>query len=215
MSLYYKKSIKIRLNIIIFLIIFFNLIFSQNYPNWRDLTKEYETLLSKDPKNLEILFKLLVIYSAQGRLDRAYDIFKKINSIDPNFLNKKAEEIVEKSNDPFSLYQIAFASYFGNKKDKALTYFQKLYEIFPKDGWIISFLAYLYYEREDIKETERLINEGLKINNENELLHAIKCVVYYKKGNYILALKEYFTTLGIIQKKGYREIWELLKSLVY
>ena len=68
MSLYYKKSIKIRLNIIIFLIIFFNLIFSQNYPNWRDLTKEYETLLSKDPKNLEILFKLLVIYSAQGRL---------------------------------------------------------------------------------------------------------------------------------------------------
>jgi Tfp pilus assembly protein PilF len=96
-----------------------------------------------------------------------------------------------------------------------LIYFQKLYEIFPKDDWIISFLAYLYYEKENIKETERLINEGLQINNENELLHAIKCVVYYKKGNYILALKEYFTTLSIIQKKGYREIWELLKGLVY
>jgi len=215
MVLYNKNSAKIILRIIIFLIIFFNLIFSQNYPNWKELTKEFETFLSKDPKNLEVLFKLLVIYSAQGRLDKAYEIFKKVNSIDPNFLNKKAEGIIEKNNDPFSLYQIAFASYFGNKKDKALIYFQKLYEIFPKDDWIISFLAYLYYEKENIKETERLINEGLQINNENELLHAIKCVVYYKKGNYILALKEYFTTLSIIQKKGYREIWELLKGLVY
>ena len=183
--------------------------------NWQALAREYEALLSKDPKNLEILFKLLVIYSAQGRLDKALETYKKIELIDPKFLSKKAEENIEKDNDPFSLYQLAFASYFGNKREKALIYFQKLYEKFPKDDWVTAFLAYLYYEKENMKETERLIEEGLEINKDNEVLHALKCAVYYKKGNYILALKEYFITLQIVQKKGYKEIWELLRGLVY
>jgi hypothetical protein len=71
MVLYNKNSAKIILRIIIFLIIFFNLIFSQNYPNWKELTKEYETFLSKDPKNLEVHFKHLVFYSSQGILEKA------------------------------------------------------------------------------------------------------------------------------------------------
>lgn len=208
-----KKLQSLYWIILIFSLVLFTLIFSYN--NWEGLEKEYEYLLLKDPKNLEILFKLLVIYSAQGKLNKAFESYKKIESIDSKFLSKKAEETIEKSDDPFSLYQLAFASYFGNRKDKALTYFQKLYEKYPKDDWIISFLAYLYYEKENIKETEKLIEEGLKINKDNEMLHALKCVLYYKKGNYILALKEYFITLNILQRKGYKEIWELLRSLVY
>lgn len=197
--------------ILIFSLIFFLIGFSTN---WKELEKEYEILLSKDPKNLEILFKLLVIYSAQGKLNKAFETYKKIETIDPNFLKKKAEEDIQENDDSFSLYQLAFASYFGNKKDKALIYFQKLYGRYPKDDWIISFLAYLYYEKENIKEAEKLIEEGLKINRDNEMLHALKCVVYYRKGNYILALREYFITLNILQKKGYKEIWEFLRSLV-
>ncbi|MGB9856593.1 MAG: tetratricopeptide repeat protein [Dictyoglomaceae bacterium] len=200
--------------ILVFSLILFTLTFPSSY-NWQALAREYEALLSKDPKNLEILFKLLVIYSAQGRLDKALETYKKIELIDPKFLSKKAEENIEKDNDPFSLYQLAFASYFGNKREKALIYFQKLYEKFPKDDWVTAFLAYLYYEKENMKETERLIEEGLEINKDNEVLHALKCAVYYKKGNYILALKEYFITLQIVQKKGYKEIWELLRGLVY
>lgn len=197
--------------ILIFSLIFFLIGFSSN---WKGLEKEYEILLSKDPKNLEILFKLLVIYSAQGKLNKAFETYKNIETIDPNFLKKKAEENIQENDDSFSLYQLAFASYFGNKKDKALIYFQKLYGRYPKDDWIISFLAYLYYEKENIKEAEKLIEEGLKINGDNEMLHALKCVVYYRKGNYILALREYFITLNILQKKGYKEIWEFLRSLV-
>ncbi|MCX7845380.1 MAG: tetratricopeptide repeat protein [Dictyoglomaceae bacterium] len=207
-----KKLLILFWIILIFSLVIFTIIFSYN---WKEIEQEYEYLLIKDPKNLEILFKLLVIYSAQGKLDKAFEIYKKINLIDPKFLSKKADEIVEKNNDPFSLYQIAFASYFSNNKDKALIYFQRLYEKYPRDDWIISFLAYLYYEKENIKETERLVEEGLKINNDNEMLHALKCVLYYKKGNYILALREYFITLNILQRKGYKEIWELLRSLVY
>ncbi len=198
--------------ILIFSLIFFLIGFSSN---WKELEKEYEILLSKESENLEILFKLLVIYSAQGKLNKAFETYKKIETIDPSFLKKKAEENIEENNDFFSLYQLAFASYFGNKKDKALIYFQKLYGRYPKDDWIISFLAYLYYEKENIKEAEKLIEEGLKINRDNEMLHALKCVVYFRKGNYILALREYFITLNILQKKGYKEIWEFLRSLVY
>ncbi len=206
-----KKLRNLSWIILIFSLILLTIVFSSN---WRDLEKEYEILLSKDPKNLEILFKLLVVYSAQGKLDKAFETYKKIEMIDSNFLGKKAEENIEKNNDSFALYQLAFASYFSNKKDKALIYFRKLYERYPMDDWVISFLAYLYYERGDIKETEKLIEEGLKIERDNEMLHALKCVVYYKKGNYILALKEYFITLNILQKKGYKEIWEFLRSLV-
>ncbi|MEN2984068.1 MAG: tetratricopeptide repeat protein [Dictyoglomaceae bacterium] len=197
--------------ILIFSLILLTLSFSYN---WNTLEKEYENLLLKDSKNLEILFKLLVVYSAQGKLDKAFEFYKKINEIDPRFLSKKAEEINEKNDDSFSLYQLAFASYFGNRRDKALIYFQRLYERYPKDDWIISFLAYLYFEKENIKEAEVLIEEGLKINKDNEMLHALRCVIYYKKGNYLLALREYFITLSILQKKGYKEIWELLRGLV-
>lgn len=206
-----KKKLTILL---IFLLLYLSLTFSFCY-DWQVLTKDYEFLLSKNPKDLEILFNLLVLYSAQGKLDKAFDIYKRIENIDPKFLSRKADEIKERENDPFSLYQLAFASYFGNRKDKALIYFQRLYERFPKDDWVISFLAYLYYEKENIKETEKLIEEGLQINKDNEMLHALKCAVYYKKGNYISALKEYFITLSILQKKGYKEIWDILRGLVY
>lgn len=198
-----------------FKILIFNLILtfvSFSY-DWKSLSQNYENLLIKDPNNLDLLFDLFVIYMAEGRLDKAYDIYKKIEKLEPNLFYKKAKEIKEEN--IFSYYQLAFANYFSGNKEKALLYFNKIYNVNPQDDWVIAYLAYLHYEMGNIKSSESLVEEGIKINSNNEALHALKCAIYYRKGNYLLALKEYFITLSILQKKGYSELWQLLRGLAH
>jgi len=175
------------------------------------LKEEYEKELKKNPNNPEILFNLLVVYGADGNLEKVFEIYKSLEKKFPNYI--KSLKVEENLNDPFSMYKSAFINCFTGKNNLAIYYFEKLYDLYPNDDWIIAYLAYLYYLDENIGEVEQLVNKGLKINNNNEALHALFCALNLKKGRYFSALKEYFITMNILQKKGYKTLWKILRGL--
>ncbi|MGB9810271.1 MAG: tetratricopeptide repeat protein [Dictyoglomus turgidum] len=167
------------------------------------LVEYYELKHRENPKDPDNIFNLLVLYGALGNLGKFYDYYNLLNKIDPNYLKEKAKENVkENTNNVFDLYKTAFSYYFLGEIEKSIYYFHKLNSLKPNDDWVISYLAYLYYLKEDYSKVESLINRGFEINEDNEALHALRCALYLKKGNYFLALKEYFITMNYCSEKG-------------
>ncbi|MFN3698699.1 MAG: tetratricopeptide repeat protein [Dictyoglomus sp.] len=178
------------------------------------LKQEYEIRYYKNPNDPEILFNLMVLYGALGDLENLYKCYKALERVNPNYLKDKAKEnIQERDSTLLSLYKTAFSYYFLGEIDKAILYFEKIYSLKPRDDWVIAYLAYLYYLKDELEKTENLINIGLKVNKDNEAFHALLCALYLRKGRYFSALKEYFITMDIVQRKGYKNIWEILKGL--
>lgn len=201
-----------RLFVIVFS--FFILISLAGGQDFNLLIKEYEAKYNKDPRDSDTVFNLLVLYGAIGNLEKLYEYYNILNKIDPNYLRENTRSnLKNNSEDIFNLYKIAFSYYFLGEVDKAIYYFNKLSLLRPKDDWIMGYLAYLHYLKGNYNEVEALVNKGLEINKDNEALHALRCALYLKKGNYLLALKEYFITMNIVQKKGYKNIWEILRGL--
>lgn len=199
--------------LIILLALFFILI-STEAQDLNLLRKEYEIRYYKNPNDLDIIFELMVLCGALGDLESLYNYYKILEKKDPNYLKRGIDKnIKEEKSDLLSLYKKAFSYYFLEDIDKAIYYFEKIYLLRPKDDWVIAYLAYLYYLKDNIGKVENLVNLGLQLNKDNEALHALLCALYLRKGRYFSALREYFITMEIVQRKGYKNIWEILKGL--
>lgn len=199
--------------LIIPLVLFFILI-STEAQDLNLLRKEYEIKYYKNPNDLDLLFELMVLCGALGDLESLYNYYKLLEKKDPGYLKRGAERNTKEDNlDLLSLYKKAFSYYFLEDVDKAIYYFEKIYLLRSKDDWVIAYLAYLYYLKDNLAKVETLVNVGLQLNKDNEALHALLCALYLRKGRYFSALKEYFITMDIVQRKGYKNIWEILKGL--
>lgn len=206
-----RKALKILFLSIIFFIFLINLLLSSD--DLKYLKTQFEQQIKKDPKNSESIFNLMVVYGALGDLENLYKTYNLLVATDPNFLKNLKKDIKEENSGIFNLYKLAFLYYFLEDYDKSIFYFERLYDLKPDDDWVIAYLAYLYYLKDNLKKTKELIDKGLKLNKDNEFFHALLCALYLRENRYFSALKEYFTTLSIVQRKGYKNIFEILKNL--
>lgn len=196
---------------IIFLVFF--IILSLSSDDLKYLKTQFEQQLKKEPQNSKVLFNLMVVYGALGDLENLYNTYNLLIATDPNFLKNLKKDIKEEDSSIFNLYKLAFLYYFLEDYDKSIFYFERLYDLKPNDDWVIAFLAYLYYLKDNLNKTKELIDKGLKLNKDNEVFHALLCALYLRENRYFSALKEYFMTLSIVQRKGYKNIFGILKNL--
>lgn len=201
-------------NLVLFLLTLVFILVTTKGEDLSLLRKDLEVKYNKNPNDLDSLFELMVLCGALGDLESLYNYYRILERKDPYYLKRGiVKNFKEENSDLLSLYKKAFSYYFLENVDEAIYYFEKIYLLRPKDDWVIAYLAYLYYLKNDLAKVENFINTGLQLNKDNEALHALLCAVYLKKGRYFSALKEYFITMDIVQRKGYKNIWEILKGL--
>ena len=131
--------------------------------DWQKVFNLVNQVVEQDPKNIKALTKLGSIYLASNKLDKAIEISKKLDAINPNLsqiLSYKAT-IALRSGDAKKALELANAAL---TKDKTNT------------EAIVVLAAERIAEKDDKKSIEYL-DEGLKVDPKNVGLHLMKISV--------------------------------------
>jgi Flp pilus assembly protein TadD len=108
---------------------------------YRTAEKQYETVLTKDPKNLDALSNLGVVYFRTGKIRSAESTLKKALAIAPN--------------DDFVLTTLGIVHYSQSKFDDALKELRKAIELNPNSATAHNYLGITASQKGRQQEAER------------------------------------------------------------
>ncbi|NTV28693.1 MAG: tetratricopeptide repeat protein [Candidatus Omnitrophica bacterium] len=140
---------------------------------------EYETILKHfsdtEPKNIQLLLYLGQLYYAQGKLDKAFDLFERVYKADPRNV-----EVA---------YLIGNFYLEKNRRADAVKAFKACIEADPFQAGCLNALGYIYAESGDnLDEAQKLIKRALEIDPKNPAYLDSLGWTYYQKGQYEDAL---------------------------
>ena len=130
--------------------------------NYRKAEKQYQTVLAKDPKNLDALSNLGVVYFRTGKLRSAESTLKKALAIAPN--------------DDFVLTTLGIVHYRQSRFDDALKELRKAIELNPNSATAHNYLGITASQ------------EGRQQEAEKEMLQAIAQDPNYADAHFNLAV---------------------------
>jgi Flp pilus assembly protein TadD len=108
---------------------------------YRTAEKQYQTVLAQDPKNLDVLSNLGVVYFRTGKIRSAESMLKKALAIAPN--------------DDFLLTTLGIVHYRQSKFDEALKELRKAIEINPNSATAHNYLGITASQRGRQQEAEK------------------------------------------------------------
>ena len=108
---------------------------------YRTAEKQYQTILAKDPKNLDVLSNLGVVYFRTGKIRSAESTLKKALAIAPN--------------DDFVLTTLGIVHYRQSKFDEALKELRKAIEINPNSATAHNYLGITASQKGRQQEAEK------------------------------------------------------------
>jgi Flp pilus assembly protein TadD len=109
--------------------------------NYRTAEKQYQTVLEKDPKNLDALSNLGVVYFRTGKIRSAESTLKKAKAIAPN--------------DDFVLTTLGIVHYRQSKFDEALKELRKAIELNPNSAIAHNYLGITASQKGRQQEAEK------------------------------------------------------------
>lgn len=154
------------------------------------LTKE----INKNPKNVDLRFELAMEYASTGWIELGWDQLKLVPQLEKNYEEKvflKNKMILDKDpNNWKAHFRIAFAYYFKNNKDQAISSFKKVLAIYPDHVWSMGLIGLIYGEQKNYDECIHWSIKALKINNDATAIHFLLGKAYYETGNYLGVIGE-------------------------
>jgi Flp pilus assembly protein TadD len=108
---------------------------------YRTAEKQYQTILAKDPKNLDALSNLGVVYFRTGKIRSAESTLKKVLAIAPN--------------DDFVLTTLGIVHYRQSRFDEALKELRKAIEINPNSATAHNYLGITASQKGRQQEAEK------------------------------------------------------------
>ena len=108
---------------------------------YRTAEKQYQTVLAQDPKNLDVLSNLGVVYFRTGKIRSAESMLKKALAIAPN--------------DDFVLTTLGIVHYRQSKFDEALKELRKAIEINPNSATAHNYLGITASQKGRQQEAEK------------------------------------------------------------
>ena len=199
-----NNKLKIYLVICFILIIFYSFLFkfnivvnaSTNTINWNEIKKETEKKLKKEPENTIENFKLAISLANLGQIKESYKI---INNLEKNVsvqeFNekidlhiKKIEQKKNNKNEILILNYNAFRAIILKNYKPAIQKLNKLCKLEPQNIWLKNYIAASHIELGQLTKAEKLLKNILEIK-ENNFSHLLYGVIYYKRGQYINAIK--------------------------
>lgn len=200
---------------------------------YEEAIKEYEIANKLQPDNYYFYQIASIYFGALKKTDKALDVYKegyKFNTKDifymTVYLDKISNILVsqKKYDQALKMYELAIdknptnkdlvyalnAFYFQQKKFKEMVAFsQDRLHIFPSDSTLYSDLGLAYFESGDIDLSIETLLYAIKLNNKSGIAHHNLGRVYYSKGRYTEAKKEFEEACSLDSKDS----CDFLKSL--
>jgi Flp pilus assembly protein TadD len=203
--------------------------------HYEEAIKLYNTVLSKDPKNADVLFKLAETQRRNGDLNAAIESFRKSGQASPNDPRPLVElgmlldgtgrreqarpiyeQILRISPDhPVALNHLAYIkAEEGNDLDSALSMAQRAYQAAPGNPDITDTLGWVYIRKNLSTESIRLFTELVKKNPGNPIYRLHYAMALKQKGDLAAARRELQAALNSGPSKDETaKIQELLRTL--
>ncbi len=161
--------------------------------NWKALETRYRAELSRNPSSVEAHFYLAVIYAHEGRLVEGWEHLKRVDRLvggEPKrapvarrFIGEAQESLRRAPRDVFALYRLAFAAYFANRKDLAMTAMRQAAALEPRNAWTMGYVGFLHGERQEVDQAIAWWERGVKADPQNAVLHYLLGLAYTRKGD--------------------------------
>jgi len=160
-----------------------------------------EWLVKVHPKDPQSHFELAMTYSYSNRIEDGLAELKKVNELDPKYAPKAMQYYSKRAklypNDWKVLFRYAFALYFNEKKKEAISEFQQVLKLDPKNVFAYGYIAIIYGEMNDIDEAIDNCKKALAIDSNVAAIHLLLGTAYYKKGQAGLGFQETFEALRL------------------
>jgi tetratricopeptide (TPR) repeat protein len=141
-------------------------------------------------------FDLAISYAYANKIEEGWEELKKTNDklasgeVVYNSAKDYAVFLIDKFNkklqqDPKdwrSRFRLAFALYFGDRKDEAIKQIEEIAKQDPKNIWAYGYMGVIYGEQGNYEKAIITVRKGLKIDSEVSSLHYALGQAFYKKG---------------------------------
>jgi tetratricopeptide (TPR) repeat protein len=197
--------------------------------------KQFQTLVSKNPKSAEYEAKLGEVYRIKGDFNSAIDHFRKASILSPNDVSPlvrvailldsvgrraEAKPIYEQvvrlqPDNPMALNNLAFIkAEEGTDLDQAMSYAQRAKQKVPQDPNISDTLGWIYIKKNLSDEAVRLFRELVTKSPNNSTYRYHLAMALFQKGDRASAKDECQTALkNNPSKEEQSKIKELLAKL--
>lgn len=167
----------------------------------KDEIDDKEWMVSVHPKDPEAHFELAMTYSYSNRIEDGLAELKKVNELDPKYAPKAMQYYAKRAkiypNDWKVLFRYAFALYFNEKKKDAISEFQQVLKLDPKNVFAYGYIAIIYGELNDVDSAIDSCKKAIEIDSNVAAIHLLLGAAYYKKGQAGLGFQETFEALRL------------------
>jgi tetratricopeptide (TPR) repeat protein len=161
----------------------------------------YKATAEKEPKALQALMGLGIIYQRENNYSKAQEYYEKVLTINPNF--------VPAANNLAYIYAEQ-----GGNIDIALNLAQKAREKMPQDANVADTLGWIYYKKNVYSTAITYLKEAAEKMPEQPVVRYHLGMAYYKNGNRDLARQELNRALSLSQDfEGANEAKKALENL--
>ncbi len=146
--------------------------------------------------NLRSLFWVAVAYANLGRIEESRQAFEELEQADPQrsiaeaIGNDSRAVLRQNAQDLRALNGLAFLAYAEGNYREAARHFETVVALDPQNPWPRSYLGFSLGKDGQLDEGVRVLEEGVRLFPENEILHFLLGLGYYQKGSILRALIE-------------------------
>lgn len=191
----HNKSVSMKAGLLIFAIWIMSISLSWALPYHVDpqlLTniQEKKIILTEHPTSDNAKFELAMAYAYTGQVDLGWELLKNMDKSYSNVVIQTYAPLQE--SDPTNWkypFNLAFGYYFNGDVAQALSSFNHVLDIDPRNVWAMGFIALILGEQKDYKPAIEWCKKGLKIEPNATALHLLIALGYKETGNYFSAMK--------------------------
>ena len=155
-----------------------------------------------NPSSNEVVFDLAMSYAYSGQILKGWNLLKKIpKSYAPTVIATYERLMTEDQTEWRYPFKCAFGYFFINKKHHAISLFETVISINPKQVWAYGFIALIYGEMGEVEKAIEWCHKGLAIEPNATAIHFLLGEGYRKQKKYFLALKQ-LLKVGRLQGKN-------------
>jgi len=167
----------------------------------KDEIEEKEWLVKVHPKDPQAHFELAITYAYSNKIEEGLNELKKVDQLDKTYAGKALKYYSKKARlfpkDWKVRFRYAFALYFNEKRKQAISEFERVIKIDPKNVFAYGYIATIYGEMNEVDEAIEYAKKALEIDSNVAAIHLLLGAGYYKKGQAALGLAETMEALRL------------------
>ncbi|MGE5552605.1 MAG: tetratricopeptide repeat protein [Betaproteobacteria bacterium] len=167
---------------------------------WEEVLRENAPL--GDPQSF---FWLAVAHANLGQLEESRTAFERWDKADPQrkttklLVSESRALLAQDPGDLQGLNGLAFLAYAEGNYAEAINYFQSVVSIDEQNPWPRCYLGFSLGKNGQVNAAVKVLEEGVRLFPDNEVLHFLLGMAYYRKGLFARALLEMAKAPGALR----------------